>query len=79
MGEAHPAPSPEGGGVAEHHRGLVAAMPQALAGVDFADSYEIDQARRVATRQLNRKAKPWVWGRPPKPPRHRRRILVYRL
>ena len=31
---------------------------QALAGVDFADSYEIDQARRVATRQLNRKAKP---------------------
>jgi hypothetical protein len=35
---------------------------QALAGIDFADSYEIDYARRVATRQLNRKAKPWVWG-----------------
>jgi hypothetical protein len=33
---------------------------QALAGVDFADSYEIDQATRVATGQLNRKAKPWV-------------------
>jgi transposase len=52
---------------------------QALAEVDFADSYEIDQASRVATRQLNRKAKPWVWGRPPKPPRHQRRIFVYRL
>jgi hypothetical protein len=45
----------------------------------IADSYEIDHATRVATRQLNRKAKPWVWGRPPKPPRHRRRTLVYRL
>ena len=52
---------------------------QALAGIDFADSYEIDYATRVATRQLNRKAKPWVWGRPPKPPRHRRRIFVYCL
>jgi transposase len=52
---------------------------QALAGVDFADSYEIDQATRVATRQLNRKARPWVWGRAPKPPRHRRRAFVYRL
>jgi hypothetical protein len=52
---------------------------QALAGVDFADSYEIDQATRVATRQLNRKASPWVWRRPPEPPRHRRRSFVYRL
>ncbi len=52
---------------------------QALAGQDFADSYEIDQATRVATRQLNRKASAWVWGRPPKPPRHRRRTFVYRL
>ena len=52
---------------------------QALAGVNFADSYEIEKATRVATRQLNRKAKPWVWGREPKPPRHRRRTFVYRL
>ena len=52
---------------------------QVLAGVDFADSYEIAQAARVATRQLNRKAKPWVWGRPPKSPRHRRRTFVYHL
>jgi transposase len=52
---------------------------QALAGVDFADSYEIDQASRIATRQLNRKAKAWVWGRVPKPPRHRRRTFVYRI
>jgi hypothetical protein len=33
---------------------------QALAGQDFADGFEIDQAARVATRQLNRKARPWV-------------------
>ena len=52
---------------------------QALAGQDFADSYEIDQATRVATRQLNRKARAWVWGRPPKPPRRRRRTFVDRL
>jgi hypothetical protein len=52
---------------------------QVLAGVDFADSYEIGQAAKVATRQLNRKAKPWVWGRPPRSPRHRRRTFVYRI
>jgi hypothetical protein len=52
---------------------------QALAGVDFADGYEIDTATRVATRQLNRKSNPWVWGRKPKPPRYRRRIFVYRI
>jgi hypothetical protein len=52
---------------------------QAFAGQCVADSYEIDLARRVVTRQLNRKATPWVWGRPPKPPRHRRRTFVYRL
>jgi DDE superfamily endonuclease len=52
---------------------------QALAGVEFADSYEIDQATRLATRQLNRKASPWVWGRKPKPLRCRRRTFVYRI
>ena len=49
------------------------------AGQCFADSYEIDPATRVATRQLNRKARPWVWGRPPKPPRYRRPTFVYCL
>ena len=52
---------------------------QAFAGQCFADSYEIDKATRVATRQLNQNAKPWVWGRPLKPPRHRRRSFVYHL
>ena len=42
----------------------------------FAYGYEIDQATRVATRQLNRKASPWVLGRPPKSPRLRRREFV---
>jgi transposase len=35
---------------------------QAFAGQCFADSYEIDLATRVATRQLNRKASPWGYG-----------------
>src|SRR5215216_147098 len=52
---------------------------QAFAGQCFADSYEIDLATRVATRQLNRKATPWVWGRTPRPPRYRRRTFVYHL
>lgn len=52
---------------------------QALTGVDFADGYEVDTATRVATRQLNRKASPWVWGRKPEPPRSRRRTFVYRI
>ena len=64
----------------EDGRVTVAALEtMAREGVDFADSYEIDQATRVATRQLNQKVKAWVWGRPPKPPRHRRRTFVYRI
>jgi len=51
----------------------------ALAGQSFANDREIDQATTVATAQLNRRAKPWVWGRPPKPHRHLRRLLVYRI
>ena len=51
----------------------------ALAGQSFADGAEIDHATRVATAQLNRRARPWVWGRPPKPSRHRRRRFVYLL
>jgi DDE superfamily endonuclease len=52
---------------------------EAFAGQTFADPDEIAQATRVATRQLNRRAKPWVWGRPTRPPRHRRHAFVYRL
>jgi len=52
---------------------------EALAGQHFADDEEIELATRVATKQLNHRAKPWVWGRPPKPPRHRRRTFVYRI
>jgi transposase len=45
----------------------------------FADAEEIEQATRLATAQLNHRAKPWVWGRPPKTPRHRRRLFCYRI
>jgi hypothetical protein len=50
-----------------------------LPGQSFANPAEIDQARSVATAQLNARAKPWVWGRPPKSPRHRRRLFYYRI
>jgi DDE superfamily endonuclease len=52
---------------------------EAFAGQSFADAEEIELARRVATKQLNHRSRSWVWGRSPKPPRHRRRTFVYRL
>ncbi len=52
---------------------------QALAGQTFADPGEITLATQVATIQLNARARPWVWGRPPPSPRHRRRVFMYRL
>jgi transposase len=51
----------------------------ALAGQSFANPDEIEQATRIATTQLNRRAKPWIWGRPPKDHRHYRRLFSYRL
>lgn len=51
----------------------------AFAGQNFANLKEIEHAMWVATTQLNARAKPWVWGRPLKPPRHRRRLFSYRI
>jgi hypothetical protein len=52
---------------------------QALAGQDFADPDEIAHATRLATAQLNARARPWIWGRPQ--PKHRsyRRHFTYTL
>jgi hypothetical protein len=33
----------------------------------------------VATCQLNARARPWVWGRPPPSARYRRHVLIYRI
>ncbi len=52
---------------------------EALAGQTFADGHEIDHATRQATTALNRRAKPWVWGRPAPKPRKRRRHFVYSI
>jgi hypothetical protein len=51
----------------------------ALAGQTCANGEEIDRATTIATRQLNLRAKPWIWGRPPRPKRRKRRCLVYRI
>jgi hypothetical protein len=51
----------------------------AFAGQSLADDRDIAYVTRSATAQLNRHATPWVWGRPPKPHRSRRRRFVYCL
>ena len=51
----------------------------AFAGQTFADGEEIERATAVATQQLNARAKPWVWGRPQRPPRVLRHSLVDRI
>lgn len=51
----------------------------AFAGQSFANADEIERAMNVATVQLNRRAKPWIWGRPPKTRRHLHRLFCYRL
>lgn len=51
----------------------------AIAGQCFADSDDIDYATRIATAQLNARARPWVWGRPPPRPRRYRRRFIYTL
>jgi hypothetical protein len=52
---------------------------QALAGQDFADPDEIAHATRVATAQLNARARPWIWGRPEPKPRSYRKRFIYTL
>jgi hypothetical protein len=52
---------------------------EACAGQTFADGEEIDNITRLATHKLNQRAKPWNWGRPPRPQRHLRRRFVYCL
>jgi transposase len=51
----------------------------AFAGQCFANRQEIARAVQVATRQLNARARPWIWGRPPKEHRQLRRRFVYSL
>ena len=52
---------------------------KAFAGASLADAEDIAYVTRIATAQLNRQAKPWVWGRPPPPHRRLRRCFTYRL
>lgn len=51
----------------------------ALAGQCFAGPDEIEYATRIATAQLNARAKPWIWGRPDPKPRTLRRHFTYAL
>jgi transposase len=51
----------------------------ALAGQSFATPDEITLATKVATTQLNTRARPWIWGRPAPPARRLRRCFTYRI
>ncbi len=51
----------------------------AFAGQTCADGEELERATAVATQQVNARAKPWVWGRPQRPPRVLRHSYVYRI
>jgi DDE superfamily endonuclease len=52
---------------------------KAFAGVSLANADDVAYVTRIATAQLNRHARPWVWGRPPPPHRTLRRRFVYAL
>lgn len=52
---------------------------EALAAHTFVDGKEIEYTVRLGTASLNRRAKLWIWGRPQRPPRRRRRVFVYRV
>jgi hypothetical protein len=79
----HPAsstPSSQGGLLAEPAGGWWRLFRrEAFAGQSFATPDEITLATRVATCQLNARARPWVWGRPAPSPRHRRHTFTYRI
>jgi DDE superfamily endonuclease len=64
--------------LADHPRIRQVFIPigASLAGQSFADAKEITLATEVATCQLNARARPWVWGRPPPSPRYRRHVLT---
>jgi hypothetical protein len=51
----------------------------AFARRSFADRYEIETTTELATGQLNRRAKPWIWGQPLSRHRQFRRRFVYSL
>ncbi|MBF6047976.1 IS630 family transposase [Streptomyces sp. NRRL B-1677] len=51
----------------------------ALAGQSFAGPEEIETATRLATAQLNKRARPWIRGRPAPPTRHLRHRYTYIL
>ncbi|MFG2179990.1 helix-turn-helix domain-containing protein [Streptomyces abikoensis] len=51
----------------------------ALAGQSFASPDEIETATRLSTTQLNKRARPWIWGRPAPPTRPLRRRYTYIL
>jgi transposase len=52
---------------------------EAFAGQSFATHEDVAEATRAATGRLNRRAKPWVWGRPRRPRRRLRRRYIYGL
>src|SRR5215475_2407611 len=54
--------------------------PLGMASGDVGDPQLEERAGvRVASAQLNARARPWIWGRPPPKPRSYRRRFIYTL
>jgi DDE superfamily endonuclease len=52
---------------------------KAFAGESLANAEDFAYVTHIATTQLNRHARPWIWGRPPPPQRTLRRCFLYRF
>jgi hypothetical protein len=68
-------PQPSRGAVSRARK-AAAAKPKPASRVA---GIETRAATRVATAQLNARARPWIWGRPQPKPRTYRRRFVYTL
>jgi len=58
---------------------VAAVSPPSPCRAVVATPEEITLATKMATCQLNARARLWVWGRPPPLPRHRRHAFTYRI
>jgi len=70
---------PKGAAGSTCRRPGAAVSPPSPCRAVVATPEEITLATKMATCQLNARARLWVWGRPPPLPRHRRHAFTYRI
>ena len=78
--QVHPVPIPVGASWLNLLEGWWRIFRRkAFAGQEFATPHDLAVATRLATHQLNARARPWIWGRPPPKHRQLRRRFMYCL